>query len=224
MEKQCPGCLMQIPAESAICPCCGKRFVSRVSAVDVATTIRYLYAIMAALATGWLFGQALGWLVLIGACFVLSIMKKPTHKPLVAIYERTVDNDELRRRAERDKIQKEIHLAIKDHAAAVKVMMALCRIDGTTSEAERRIVFAFLNRHGTELTEERHWPFFHGHTIGEWQHGATPDEIDQLCAPLEPAPQNYRIAVAAAAQAIVASGGQPKKSEQIALEIVQRII
>lgn len=182
----------------------------------------FLLAVVIALWAGYLYGKFLGWIVFIGLCCL--IFKNKTDKQTITVYKKTGDEKELRHRAEIDQIRKEIREAINNHAAAVKVFMALCRIDGTTSEAERRVVFAFLNRHGTALTEERHWPFFHGHTVGEWQQAATPDEIDRLCEPLEAIPQSYRLTVAAAAQAIVASGGRPKKSEQIALEIVQRII
>jgi hypothetical protein len=123
-----------------------------------------------------------------------------------------------------DKIREEIRDAVKNHEAAVKILMALSRIDGVTSQAERRIVFMFLQRLGEKLTEDRHWPHFNYYHAGEWYRAITPDEMASLCEPLKTMPQGYRIMVVSSAQAIVATGGAPKKSERIALEKIMSIL
>ncbi|MGZ8946821.1 MAG: tellurite resistance TerB family protein [Methylococcaceae bacterium] len=122
------------------------------------------------------------------------------------------------------KIRSEIKACVDSHKTAISLLMALARIDGTISEAERRIVFMFLLNQNEMLTEERHFKYFGGAEAREWQRAAKLDDINNLCNQLKTMSLSYRIAVAASAQAIVASGKTPKKSEQSALEIIQGIL
>lgn len=123
-----------------------------------------------------------------------------------------------------ENIRKEIKDSVQNHNVAVRTLMALARIDGVTSKAERRIVFSFLQMQGESLNDDRHWPHFHSYQADEWHRAISPDEIIDLCRPLKTMPQNYRIAIASAAQAIVATGAAPKKSEQIALQKIIEIL
>jgi hypothetical protein len=132
--------------------------------------------------------------------------------------------DSLRRDEIIDKIREEIREAVKHHSSAVKVLMSLSRIDGVTSHAERRIVFTFLQHMGEKLNEDRHWPHFNCYHAGEWYNAITPDDMAGFCEQLRSMPQDYRMMVASSAQAIVASGGKPKKSEQSALEKIMSIL
>ena len=132
--------------------------------------------------------------------------------------------EDIARKAIIDEIRHEIRDAVKNHDIAVKALMSLSRIDGTTSEAERRIAYSFLQRMGEKLTEDRHWPYFYNYHAGEWSRAISLDEMDNICKQLQPMPLNYRIMVAASAQAIVATGGAPKKSERIALEKLMSIL
>ena len=90
--------------------------------------------------------------------------------------------------------------------------MALARIDGSASEAEKRVVFTFLLNQNEMLTDERHFKYFGGEEAREWHRAAKLDDITDLCNQLRTLPLPYRIALVASAQAIVALGKTPKKS------------
>ena len=182
--------------------------------------------------------ESLLLLMIIGAAAIYFIFfYKPASKPeskevinrpvATSVTVTTIVQDtaeDIARKAMIDKIRQEIRDAVKNHDSAVKALMSLSRIDGTTSDAERRIVFSFLQRMGEKITEDTHWPYFNDYHAGEWHHAITLGEMDNICKQLQPMPLNYRIMVAASAQAIVACGGKPKKSEQISLEKIMSIV
>lgn len=171
-------------------------------------------------------------IVIGGAIFLIYFFKSKSHEVVsrpvetsmtVTMTEQDTAED-IARKAIIDKIRHEIGAAVKNHNVAVKALMSLSRIDGTTSEAERRIVFSFLQRMGEKLTEDTHWPYFNNYHAGEWFRAITLDEMDNICKQLQLTPLNYRIMVAASAQAVVATGGTPKKSERAALEKIMSIL
>jgi len=126
--------------------------------------------------------------------------------------------------AEMKIIRQEIRSAIEKHATAVSILQALSRVDGRTSEAERNLVFEFLNRNGAGLSPERHRPFFSDSTSGEWNYAVEIDKFKKLITPLAPMPLPYRIDLFATASAIVAVGGTPKKREAEAMELLRELI
>lgn len=132
--------------------------------------------------------------------------------------------DDQRRAAEIKKIRGEISVEVAKHADAVKLLQGLSRIDGQTSEAERRVVFMFLQRHGAALTEERHWPYFSHSSGGEFYRAVELDEIGSVVATLASQELRYRIDVYACAMAIVATGGTPKKREASALVMAEKLL
>ena len=153
-----------------------------------------------------------------------EVLNRPVETSITVTMTEQDTAEDIARKAMVDKIRQEIRDAVKNHDVGVKALMSLSRLDGTTSEAERRIVFSFLQRMGEKLTEDTHWPYFYDYHAGEWHRAITLDEMDNICKQLQPMSLNYRIMVAASAQAIVACGGKPKKSEQIALEKIMSIL
>ncbi len=153
-----------------------------------------------------------------------EVVNRPIKTSMTVTITEQDTAEDIARKAMVDKTRHEIRAAVKNHDIAVKALMSLSRIDGTTSEAERRIVFSFLQRMGEKLTEDTHWPYFNDYHAGEWFRAITLDEMDNICKQLQTMPLNYRIMVAASAQAIVACGGAPKKSERIALEKIMSIL
>lgn len=121
------------------------------------------------------------------------------------------------------KIRGEIRAAAEQHADAVSALQALARIDGNTSETERTVVFDFLNRQGAGLgPQHREW--FYTSRSGEWYQAAENEVIDELVSQLRETPLQYRVDIIAAATAIVASGGKPKKREAEMLEKLRALI
>jgi hypothetical protein len=122
-------------------------------------------------------------------------------------------------------IRDEIRAAVAAHSAAVMILQSLARIDGTTSEAERNLVFEFLNRQGAELAYDKHRPwFYYASRSGEWYRAAELAECDEMIASIMPLPLPYRIDVYATALAIVAVGGTPKKREAEVLKRLKKLI
>jgi hypothetical protein len=97
-------------------------------------------------------------------------------------------------------------------------------MDGSTSEAERDLIFEFLNRQGAGLNYEMHRPWFYTSRSGEWYRAATMGEFEAIVVTLESAPFPYRTDVVATASAIVASSGIPKKREVAALKRLCQLI
>jgi hypothetical protein len=153
-----------------------------------------------------------------------EVVNRPVETSITVTTTEQDAAEDIARKAMVDKIRHEIRASVKNHDVAVKALMSLSRIDGTTSEAERRIVFSFLQRMGEKLNEDTHWPYFNDYHAGEWFRAITLDEMDNICRQLQPMPLNYRIMVAASAQALVATGGTPKKSERAALEKIMSIL
>lgn len=147
-------------------------------------------------------------------------------KPKLTVTTIVTDDsqDAQRRAAEIKKIRGEISVEVAKHADAVKLMQGLSRIDGQTSEAERRVVFMFLQRHGAALTEERHWPYFSHSSGGEFYRAVELDEIGSVVTTLANQELRYRIDVYACAMAIVATGGTPKKREASALLMAEKLL
>lgn len=171
------------------------------------------------------------WLLIVGVVgFILWQIVKgfndENEKPKFTVTVTHTDDSEedARRAAEIKQIRSEIEAEVAKHAAAVKLLQALSRIDGQTSEAERRVIFSFLQRNGAALTEQRHWPYFAHRSGGEVFRAVATDEIGSFVAALASQELRYRIDVYSAAQAIVATGGTPKKREADALAMAEALI
>jgi hypothetical protein len=147
-------------------------------------------------------------------------------KPKLTVSITKTDNSEedTQRDAKKKKIREEISTEVAKHADAVKLLQAIARIDGQTSDAERRIVFSFLVRHGASLTEERHWPYFAHYSGGEFRRAVELDEIRAFVAALSSKELRYRLDVFSSVQAIVATGGVPKKREADALVMAEKLV
>ncbi|MBU0620208.1 MAG: hypothetical protein KJ795_00005 [Gammaproteobacteria bacterium] len=152
----------------------------------------------------------------------ISEVSKP--KFTVSITKTDDSEEDARRDAEKKKIREEISAEVAKHADAVRLLQAIARIDGQTSDAERRIVFSFLVRHGAQLTEDRHWPYFAHYSGGEFSRAIELDEIGMFVTALSSKELPYRIDVFSSVQAIVATGGVPKKREGEALVMAERLI
>lgn len=119
-------------------------------------------------------------------------------------------------------IRQEIKDALAKHAAAASALQALARIDGTTSETERNIVFDFMNRIGCGFSE-KHRQWFYGSRSGEWFQSADDHTINQIIKGISAEPLKTRIEIYASALAIVSSGGKPKKREAELLEKIREV-
>lgn len=171
------------------------------------------------------------WLLIVGVVgFVFWQIRKgfiaENKKTTFTVTSTVTDDseDDRRRAAEIRKIRDEISTEVAKHTAAVKLLQGLARIDGQTSEAERRVVFMFLQRHGAALTEERHLPYFSHSSSGEFSRAVELDEIGSFIATLASQELRYRLDVYACAMAIVATGGTPKKREAEALVMAEKLL
>ena len=164
------------------------------------------------------------WLLVVTVIvYVVIRSRKPKSPPepvvsVTALPTKSAHSDDLRRH-----VRDEIKRAIAPHIHAVKLLQSLARIDGSTSESERRLIFMFLLRRGASLSEDRHWPEFVGYDSGEFMRSVELDEFAKYLEGLEPEDRTYKIDVYSTAQAIVSSGGTPKKKEQAALEMLAKM-
>ena len=120
-------------------------------------------------------------------------------------------------------IRATIRAEVEKHKPAVGILQALARIDGNTSDAERSIVFDFLKRQGAPL-DHTHREWFYTSRAGEWYRAAENEYIDAMIDSLKEKPLQYRVDICAAATAIVATGGTPKKREAETLEKIRSLI
>jgi len=156
---------------------------------------------------GWTY---VGWVVAL--IWSATAAKQPVKNNLTP--EKTGNDDDNgdiheQRHAE---LRADIQRAVSSHPDATALLQALARLDGTTAEAERRIIFNFLKQQGAKLNSE-HFPYFYGHHAGEFNHAEEDELIGKFLHQLQATTIAYRIDVIAAACAIVATGGTPKKRE-----------
>lgn len=118
-------------------------------------------------------------------------------------------------------IRDEIHNSVQKHGKAIKVLQSLARVDGSTSDPEKNLIFTFLQRNGEKLSFQRHRPFFWGFCSGEWQRSITTDEFKVFLSDLDSLQEEYKSDVYHTAIAIVACGGEPKKTEAECLELIK---
>lgn len=165
-------------------------------------------------------------LVVIGVVAYLMIprgKKQPSPQPIITTSTTGEGSNEDAMRFEREKIRAEIKEAIAPHKESSNILWMLARIDGSSSDPERRIIFNFLQEEGAEIREERHFTHFNGTHAGEWQRAATMEEFAKACEPLSALPSAHKLNLLASAMAIVASGGAAKKTEKLALNYLKKI-
>ena len=121
-------------------------------------------------------------------------------------------------------IRDEIRNAVSINSSAISVLQAIARMDGSTSENDRNLIFDFMNRNGACLSYEKHRPWFYTSRSGEWYRAATMKEFENIIAPLETLPINYLTDVYSTASAIVTASGTPKKREVETLERLRSLI
>lgn len=121
-------------------------------------------------------------------------------------------------------IQEEIYSAIQKHTRAITVLQSLARIDGSTSEPEKNLIFTFLQRNGENLSFARHRRYFYGFCSGEWQRPVPLDEFKNFLDELNDCEREYKNDVYYTAIAIIACGGEPKKREAECLSLLNNIV
>ena len=121
-----------------------------------------------------------------------------------------------------ERLTGEVVKAVKEHAEAFDLLMLLSRFDGTMTQAEKIIIFDFLKRQVTGINQNHHHPYMA--YCDEWYVPGTDEVINTLLTSINSRSIRYRLEVVAAATAIVAVGGTPKRREAELLEKIRSII